>query len=136
MRRFVFMGLLAAVLVACAPAAGRQAVPYLAQPQEVISAVAQFGPQLQPPSGYNYFSIETIGDGFITLRADVTTGMVVLGALAGSTGSPPARITVTTFEQADVTSVAVSILPANLGGLYEKLLQELDVRFRRAPSQG
>lgn len=135
MRRLTVLGVLLAVLAACAPAAGRPTVPYLAEPQEIISAVAQFGPQIEPPGGYNYFSIETIGDGYITLRADVTTGVAILGALGG-TSSPPARITVTTLEQSEVTNVAVSVLPASEGGLYDKLIRELDVRFRRAPTQG
>jgi hypothetical protein len=134
-RRLSAVGVLVVVVVACAPAAGRPTVPYLAVPQEIISAVAQFGPQMEPPAGYNFFSIETIGDGYITLRADVTTGVAILGAFGG-TSSPPARITVTTLEQADVTNVAVSILPASSGDLYDKLIRELDVRFRRAPAQG
>lgn len=127
-------GVLLIHVMACAPAAGKPAVPYLAAPQEVISAVAQFGPLMQPPSGYNFFSIETIGDRYITLRADATTGTAILSALGG-TSTPPARITVTTLEQADVTNVAVSVLPANLGDWYDKVLQELDMRFRRAPIQ-
>jgi len=136
MKKLAYSSLiLLALVTACAPAAGRPAVPYLAAPQEVISAVAQFGPLMQPPAGYNFFSIETIGDTYITLRADATTGTAILSALGG-TATPPARITVTTLEQADVTHVAISVLPANLGDWYDKVLQELDMRFRRAPTQG
>lgn len=122
-----------AVLAACAPAAGRPAVAYLAAPKEVIRAVAQFGPTMQPPTGYNYFSVETIGDGRITLRSDRTTVRAILGTLSGDANAP-AHITVTTLEQERVTSVAISVVPSGLGGLYDRVLQELDMRFRRAPS--
>lgn len=119
------------IIVSCAPAAGRPAIPYLAEPQEVISAMAQQGPFIEPPAGYNFLSIETIGDGYITLRADATTGVQILSVLGGSS-TPPLRVTVTTLEQGEITSVAISVLPRNAGDVYERIVRILDERFARA----
>ena len=132
MRRFLPVLLLVAVLTAaCAPAAGRPAVAYLANQQEIIGAVAQFGPLMTPPEGYNFFSIETIGEAFITLRADVTTGVAIIQAITGAPREP-ARVTITTFEQPGVTRVAVSVIPGGLTELYDAILGRLDARFQRA----
>ena len=123
------------VLSSCAPAAGRPAIPYMAQPSDIIGAAAQFGPQIQPGGAFNYLGIETIGDNFITLAADQTTGMQVLGALGGNSQTT-IRITLTTVESGDVTQVAVSGLPRGnsvASSTVDKLVGELDTRFRRAP---
>jgi hypothetical protein len=96
-----------------------------------------YGPTLPPPSGYNFFSIETIGDTFITLRADVTTGVAVLGVLGG-TSTPPMRLTVTTLEQSQLTQVALSGLPVGTAtnDMLDRIVQFLDERFQRAPVPG
>lgn len=122
---------------ACAPAAGRPSIPYLAAPQEIISALAAYGPTITPPSGYNFFSIETIGDTFITLRADVTTGIAVIGILGG-TSTPPMRLTITTLEQPQLTQVALSGLPVGrqTNDMLDEIVRFLDQRFSRAPVPG
>ena len=62
MRRFAPLLLLLAILAACAPAAGRPAIPYRATSSEIIGAIAQFGPQIQPGRSYNYFSTSPAGN--------------------------------------------------------------------------
>ncbi len=124
------------ILASCAPQAGRPAIPYFASPSEIIAAIAQFGPLLEPEELYNFYSIEVIGDSFITLRADPTTGGMILGALAGARVDP-VRVTVTVFSQfgpQEVSSVAISELPRGTTKPVEQIIQELDKRFQRVPS--
>jgi hypothetical protein len=123
-------------LFACAPAAGRPAIVYRAATPDVISAISQFGPQIQPGGAFNFLSIETIGDRFITLTAAQTTGFQVLGALAGNASSATIRVTVTVAPvEGDVSQVAVSSLPAGnsiANSTADKVIAELDQRFKRA----
>jgi hypothetical protein len=129
----LLLSFVAASLTACTPAAGQQAIPYLAAPSEIISTVAQFGPFLELGRGYDFPSIETIGDGYITLVAPVMTGVQVMGVLGGLAPHPPLRITITTFEQPEATTVAVSVTPVQQRSrIVEMVLRELDMRFRRA----
>jgi len=132
-RRFAPLALLLIVLAACAPAAGRPAIPYRATSSEIIGAVAQFGPEIQPGRSYNYFGIETISNNAVTLYADETTATRIIGAIAGSTRST-VRVTVTTFEGPGSTSVAISTTPPGDEELYELFVRELDRRFERAPT--
>lgn len=126
---------LLSILAACAPAAGRPAIVYNAAAADVISAVAQFGPQIQPGGAYNYLGIETIGDRFITLVAGETTGFQVLSALAGNVSSG-IRVTVTVAPVGEaVTQVAISALPAGnsiSNSTADRVIAELDQRFKRA----
>lgn len=128
--------LLLSVLAACAPAAGRPAIVYSAATPDVISAISQFGPQIQPGGAFNYMSIETIGDRYITLSAAQTTGFQVLGALAGSDASTTIRVTVTVAPVGqDVAQVAISSLPAGnsiANSTADRVIAELDKRFKRA----
>lgn len=123
-------------LFACAPAAGRPVIVYQAATPDVISAISQFGPQIQPNRAFNFLSIETIGDRFITLTAAQTTGFQVLGALGGNASSMTVRVTVTVAPVGGgVSQVAVSALPAGNGvanNTADKVIAELDQRFRRA----
>jgi len=131
-RRFAPLLLLLVILAACAPAAGRPAIPYRATSSEIIGAIAQFGPQIQPGRSYNYFSIETISNDAVTLYAEETTANRIIGAIAG-TASSTVRVTVTTFQAPGSTSVAISTSPAGNDDLYELFVRELDRRFERAP---
>lgn len=131
---FLFLSVLC-VLTACAPAAGRPAIVYSAATPDVISAVSQFGPQIQPGGAFNFLSIETIGDRFITLSAAQTTGFQVLGALAGSYADTTIRVTVTVAPvNQEVAQVAISALPAGnsiANSTADRLINELDMRFKR-----
>lgn len=118
---------------ACAPAPGRSTVRYAAEPREVISTLAQQAPSLTPPDGYNHFSIETISESGVTLRADPVTGLSVVGFVAGIP-TEPARITVTTFADGVETIVAISIFPNRLDELYDRVVELLDRELGRTLS--
>lgn len=124
-------------LAACAPAAGRPAIAYVASPEDVISAVAQFGPQIQPSGGYNFLGIETIGDRFISLAASTTTGVQILSALGGNSTATTIRVTVTLVSTSEqITQIAISALPTGnsvANSTVDTFIRLLDERFRRAP---
>lgn len=121
------------LVAACAPAPGRSTVRYTAEPRVVISAIAQQAPGLVPPDGYNHFSIETISESGVTLRADPVTGLSVVGFVAGIP-TEPARITISTFADGLETIVAISIFPNRLDELYDKVVELLDREFGRTLS--
>lgn len=118
------------LVAACAPAAGRQGLYYQADTREIIAMIARFGPQIEPPTGYNYFSVEAVSETTITLRADPLVGLSVVGFVTGL-GAEPARISVTSFQQTDHALVAIGISPTSLPDVYDALVALLDSRFRR-----
>jgi hypothetical protein len=125
------------VLAACAPAAGRPAIAYRAAAPDIITAISQFGMQIQPGGAYNFLSVETIGDRFITLTAAETTGSQFLDALATSDPSTTTiRVTVTVASaKGGVSQVAVSSLPSGnsiANSTADRVIAELDQRFERA----
>lgn len=132
-RLTVPLGLLLITLLAsaCAPAAGRTTIAYLATQEDVVAVIAQFGPQIEPPAGYNYFSIESISDANVTLYADLVAANAVVRVLTGMPGQP-AKVSVTTFERQGTTMVAVSVSPSGLTEVYDSIIMILDSRFRRA----
>ena len=122
------------LLAACAPAAGRPTIPYLAQSSEVIGTIAQVGPQLRPGGAYNFLGIETIGDNFITLVADKRPDSQILGSFTGSANT--VSLTITTIQNGDVAQVATSGVPRDnsvVNRTLDTIIQELDARFERAP---
>ncbi len=118
------------LVAACAPAAGRQGLYYQADTREIIALIARFGPQIEPPSGYNYFSVESVSETTISLRADPLVGFTVVGLVTGI-ATEPARISVTSFQQSDHALVAIGISPSTLPDVYDALVAILDSRFRR-----
>lgn len=134
-----FLPLTLCFLVACAPAAGRPAIAYSAKPADVIAAVAQFGPQIQPSGVFNFFGIETINDRYITLVASQTTGMQFLSVIGGTNPYQGIRATVTVApSQRRVTQVAVSVTGGGSGDnqIADRIIAELDGRFDRASQPG
>lgn len=127
----VLLGLIMVVVTACAPAAGRQAIPYLADQEDIIGTVIQLGSTLRPGDSHNYFSIESVGPGHVVLFSEPTGGTVFLGALFG-VYAPSIRLSVTAFQQDNVSFVAVSV-PSGSERLYELVINALDTKFRRAP---
>jgi len=127
-------GCLAVLLAvaACAPAPGRAGLNYQADTRDVIAFLARFGPQVEPPSGYNHFSVEAISETSIALRADPLVGVSVVGFVTGI-GASPARISVTSFQQGEVALVAIQVAPSSLPDVYDELVALLDSRFRRSP---
>jgi len=115
---------------ACAPAASRATVTYTATPTEVIAVVARQAGSITPPDGYNYFSIETIGESSVTLRADPVTGLSVVGFVAGIP-TEPARVTVSTFADGAETVVAISVFPSRLTEVYDAVVALLNRNLGR-----
>ncbi|HLU82458.1 MAG TPA: hypothetical protein VKZ43_03570 [Trueperaceae bacterium] len=132
-RSTVIQGLLliAVLVAACAPAAGRTSIAYQATQEDVVAVIAQFGPQIEPPAGYNFFSIETISQNSVTLYADLVAANAVVRVLTGMPGQP-AKASITTFERQGATTVAVSVSPSGLTEVYDSIIMLLDSRFRRA----
>ncbi len=127
--------LLALVIAACAPAAGRPAIPYAATQSEIIGEVAAFGPLIQPGGSYNYFNIEAIGGSYVTLVADQITGAQFLNALGGEAVNQPVRVIVTVVQNGGVARVAVAEQPRGdriAKRAADTIVQNLDQRFRRA----
>lgn len=132
-RSFRCVMLAAALLVlvaACAPAASRSTVTYTATPAEVIAVIARQAGSITPPDGYNYFSIETINDSSVTLRADPVTGLSVVGFVAGIP-TEPARVTVSTFADGAETLVAISVFPSRLSEVYDSVVALLNRNLGR-----
>lgn len=130
--RLALVGVPLALLIgACAPAAGRATVTYTATPSEVIAVIARQGPSITPPNGYNYFSIETISEGSVTLRSDPVTGLSVIGFVAGIP-TEPARITVSTFADGSETVVVISVFPGRLTEVYDSVVELLNRNLGRS----
>ena len=99
-----YISLLVVVLLvaACAPSAGRSVIRYQAPPEEVISTIASIAPNMRPGSAYNFYSINSIGERFITLQANTTGGVNFFF------GGGSVTITFTASELDGITNLAVS----------------------------
>lgn len=127
-------------LTACVPRAGRGVISFYAEPGEVIATLAREGPLLATPDPYDYFSIEEIGDSFITLRAEPSWSLFFLDTHA-------LRMRVTVFDHAGVSSVAVHTIPSSDSNdvsiarsddelMFARIIGLLDQHFDRAPNVG
>ena len=127
--------IIALVVGACAPAAGRPAIPYAATQSEIIGAVTSFGPLIQPGGAYNYLSIESIGGSYVTLVADQITGAQILNAFGSGPVNQPVRIVITVVQDGGVARVALAEQPRGnsvASRTAETIIRGLDERFRRA----
>lgn len=125
--------LVCACVAACAPAPGRATVTYDAEPRDVIATLARRSAAITPPDGYDHFSVETIGESSVTLRADPVLGVSIVGFVAG-VNTEPARVTVTTFAEGRETIVVISVFPSRLEAVYESVVALLDETFGRTLS--
>ncbi|MEZ4632844.1 MAG: hypothetical protein R2880_19395 [Deinococcales bacterium] len=92
------------------PVAAEPALQMLGTTKDMINAVVAACPTISP-AGYNFLSIESIGDNFVSCRASVLMGVAILGALGGST-SPDQKLTVSFSGVSDnVVQVAISSFP-------------------------
>jgi hypothetical protein len=99
-------------LTACAPAAARPPIQLQGTVKDMISATVGVCPTITT-LGYNYLSIEAVGDGFVSCRASVTTGLAILGVL-GRVLSPDQRLNVAFTSVSDqVVRVDISSSPRN-----------------------
>jgi hypothetical protein len=127
-RHFVTLGLLASALlvVACAPAVGRATVQYQAQPQDLISAIAEIGITLQPGTAFNFFSINSIGERFITLQATTT------GGFSFFFGGSSITLNFSAIQSGEIVSLAASGTGGSASNdAIDQIVAQLDLRFTR-----
>ncbi|MDF1521231.1 MAG: hypothetical protein P1P87_00245 [Trueperaceae bacterium] len=118
------------VVAACAPAAGRGIVAYEAAPDELIGEIAAFGVSLRPPgSAYNFYSITSIGDRFVTLQAETTAGFTFF------VGGGRVSLTFSATVADGVTRLASSAAGDRGAGneSIDEIIRHLDAKFRRVP---
>lgn len=115
----------ALALVACTPAAGRPATFLNASVSDVISEIAAYGITLQPSENFDFYSIETIGDRFITLYAENTLGMAIL------LGRQASRLTFSATESEGGTLLAASGRGTNAGERLDQILAHLTATYNR-----
>lgn len=120
----VLLGL-AAVLTACAPAAGRPAVAYRAQAPDVLSAIADIAVSLQPSSSYNYYSVQQISDRSIRLRAETVTGISLFF------GRRATVILFTASQNGEVVDLAATANNDLGQKSIDRIFTELDARYQR-----
>lgn len=122
------MGFALAVLLlaACAPAAGRATVQFNGQAEDVIGAIAEIGITLQPSSAYNFYSINTIGERFITLQATTTGGVSFF--LGGSS----ITLNFSAIQNGDVVTLAASGQGSVADESISQIVEQLSIRFDRA----
>ena len=116
---------LALLLAACAPAAGRATVQFEGQAEDIIGAIAEIGITLQPGSAYNFYSINSIGERFITLQATTTGGVSFF--LGGSTTT----LNFSAIQNGDNVTLAASGTGAGSDDSIEQITEQLTVRFPR-----
>ena len=116
-------------VAACAPAQGVPPTLYNATSSDILAAVSQACPSIQPSGGYNYFSVTSITPTSVTCAAEQTTGMQVLSAFGG-VSSNIASITFTALQNGNVTSVAGGGLRAGRE-IVLKVFAILDGKFQR-----
>ena len=113
-------------LAACAPAAGRPAIQMLGTTQTMVSAAAAACPGIAPDN-YNFLSVESIGDNFVSCHAEVTTGVAFLN-LFDDSPSPDQKLTVSFSAVSDqVVQVAISSFPRN-----EKIEDQLYLALKQS----
>jgi hypothetical protein len=116
----------ALLLVACAPAAGRATVEYQAQAQDVISAVAEIGITLQPGSAFNFFSINSIGERFITLQATTT------GGFSFFFGGTSVTLNFSAIQNGEYVTLAAGGTGGSASNdAIDQIIAQLDLRFTR-----
>jgi hypothetical protein len=116
------------LLGACAPAAGRSVIKYKATATELIDAIAEFSVTQRPSDAFNFYSVNTINEKFISLKAATT------GGVSFWFGASAVVLNFTALEKDGVTSLA-----ANAEGAGQEVLDpfifQLDNIFERAENQ-
>lgn len=96
------------LLAACAPATQKPALIYQASPQDILSAVVEYGPQIQPADAYEYLAVEATTDNSVSFSAGLNSG---LGAFVRATGNGEgavAKLSVTVSEVNQGTLVGIN----------------------------
>ena len=118
---------LAILFSSCAPAAGRAPAKYQASSGDIINAIAEIAITMQPSSSYNFFSINTINDRFVTIQANTTTGISIL------TGGGHITINWTALESNGTVTLAANGRGSSgtVNDVIDRILTQLDGRFTR-----
>lgn len=116
---------LALALAACAPTAGRPAVEFVANAEDVISEIAIYGVSRQPNANMNFYSVESIGERFITLYSESTVGFTIL------IGRMETRLSFTAQQRGDVTVLAASGRGTNASDELDIIIMYLSSVFER-----
>ena len=117
---------IAIAISACAPAAGRATLQYEAQAEDIIGAIAEIGITIQPSSAYNFFSINTIGDRFITLQATTT------GGVSFFFGGGSVTLNFSAIQNGETLTLAASGQGGSLvNDAIDMITGQLDIRFTR-----
>lgn len=114
------------LLAACAPAAGRATVQFNGKAEDIIGAVAEIGITLQPGSAYNFYSINTIGERFITLQATTT------GGISFFLGGSSITLNFSAIQNGDVVTLAASGEGSAANDSIAQIIEQLSIRFDRA----
>ncbi len=114
------------LLTACTPAAARPPIQLQGTVQDMVTSVVAACPTITI-LGYNYMSIESIGDSFVACRASATTGVAILGFFGGVT-SPDLRLNVAFRAVADGVVAYISSVPRNTD-VEDQLQNALRVQF-------
>lgn len=115
---------LAFALAACVPAAGRGTAEFVAPAEDVIGEIAAVAPNLQPVGQMSFYTVEAIGDRFVTISSQSTVAITVLFR-----GAVTTEITFTTAQRGPVTVVAASGSGTNANADIERIPSYLRTIF-------
>lgn len=121
-RLYVWPAVLLSLLAACIPQAGQGVSRYLAEPEEIISAIADIAPTLQAAYDHDFYSVESVSDRSIVLTAGLQQSLSLL------LGQTRRRITFTVSRNQGITLLAVNGSQGTNAGI-EQILRELSRRF-------
>ena len=110
---------------ACAPAAGRPVVEFVASAEDVIAEIAIYGVSRQPNPNMNFYSVESIGERFVTLYSESTVGFTIL------IGRMETRLSFTAQQREDVTVLAASGRGTNASNELDIIIMYLSSVFER-----
>lgn len=116
------------LLTACTPSAGRPVEEFIATPQDVIGEIAAYGVTLQPGDQMNFFSIDAIGDRFVTLTSQSTAGFSLFF------GQAKTDLTFSATQRGDVTLLASSGTGANAEDMLDMVILHLHSVFDSPPA--
>lgn len=116
---------LSLLVAACAPAAGRATVQFEAKAEDMVGAIAEIGITLQPGSAYNYYSINTIGERFITLQATTT------GGVSFFLGGSAVTLNFSAIQNGDLVTLAASGTGSAANDSINQIVEQLSIRFDR-----
>lgn len=88
------------VLAACTPTQGVKPRVYAGSSAEILAAISQIAPTVQPTRVHNFFSVVETTPTQVTVRADSLTGLAIFS------GNDPVTVTFTALQNGTSTSVS------------------------------